>query len=282
LDEYRRANQGLWDEWTRINAASHLYDLQNFKTGRSSLHALEVAEVGDVQAKTLLHLQCHFGMDTLSWARRGAQVTGIDFSTEAMGLARSLAQELNLPARFIQSDLYDLPQHLNETFDLVFTSYGVLTWLNDIPRWAQIAASFVKPGGIFYIAEFHPTAYMFSDEKDDWVLETCYFNDGVTAWPVAGSYADPSAVVQTKTYYEWNYPLGTVVSSLIDAGLVVEFLHEFDYSTYPQFKFLVPGDDGLYRPPAGMPRLPLIFSLRARKPIRMPSYDIGSTQDHKR
>lgn len=244
-----------------------MYDLQTFKAGHSSLHALEIAEVGAVQAKTLLHLQCHFGMDTLSWARRGAQVTGIDFSSEAIDLARSLAQELDLPARFIQSDLYDLPQHLNEIFDVVFTSYGVLTWLSDIPRWAQIVAGFVKPGGTFYIAEFHPTAYMFSDEAETWVLETGYFNDGVTAWPVAGSYADRSAVTQTSTCYEWNYPLGTVVSSLVDAGLAIEFLHEFDYSIYPQFKFLVQGKDGLYRPPAGMPRLPMLFSLRARKPF---------------
>ena len=265
MDEYRRANQNLWDEWTRIHASSQLYDLPGFKAGRNSLHTLEMAEVGDVQGKSLLHLQCHFGMDTLSWARRGARVTGIDFSLEAIDLGRSLAEELDLPARFIQSDLYDLPQNLNETFDVVFTSYGVLTWLNDIPRWAQIAASFVKPGGMFYIAEMHPTSMMYADESDKWVLEIGYFNDGVTAWPVEGSYADRSAAVQTPTCYEWNYPLGTVVSSLIDAGLTVEFLHEFDFSHYPQFKFLVKEEDGRYRPPAGMPRLPLLFSLRARK-----------------
>lgn len=266
MDEYRKANQNLWDEWTQIHAQSAMYDLPGFKAGRSSLHPLDISEVGDVQGKSLLHLQCHFGKDTLSWARRGAQVTGMDFSSQAIDLARSLSEELAIPARFIQSDLYELPQHLQETFDIVYTSYGVLTWLNDIPRWAQIAASFVKPGGTFYIAEFHPTAYMYSDTADGWVMETGYFNEGMSAWPVEGSYADRDAKVETTTCYEWNYPLGTVVTSLIEAGLGIEFLHEFDYSVYPQFKFLVKGADGLYRPPAGMPRLPLIFSIRAHKP----------------
>lgn len=267
MDEYRQANQALWDEWTQIHASSVLYDLPGFKAGHSSLHALEIAEVGEVQGKSLLHLQCHFGQDTLSWARRGARVTGIDFSAQAIDLARSLSGELKIPARFIQTDLYELPRHLHETFNIVYTSYGVLAWLKDIPRWAQIAASFVRPGGRFYIAEFHPAAYVYSDASDGWELETGYFNDGVTAWPVAGSYADRGAKVQTPTCYEWNYPLGMVVTSLIEAGLVIEFLHEFDYSIYPQFKFLVKGADGLYRPPEGMPRLPLIFSLRAHKPV---------------
>jgi 2-polyprenyl-3-methyl-5-hydroxy-6-metoxy-1,4-benzoquinol methylase len=134
MDEYRRANQSLWNEYTRINAASRMYDLEGFKAGRNSLKALELGEVGPVAGKRLLHLQCHFGMDTLSWARQGAQVTGIDFSPEAIQLARSLAGELGLPATFINCDLYDLPNHLHETYDVVFTSYGVLTWLSNLPR----------------------------------------------------------------------------------------------------------------------------------------------------
>ncbi len=166
MDEYRRANQDLWDEYTRINAASSMYDLAGFKAGRNALHPLEIQELGDVRGKSLLHLQCHFGMDTLTWARLGAQVTGVDFAPDAVRLARSLAGELGLAARFIQSDLYDLPNHLDETFDIVFTSYGALTWLSDIPGWAQVAARYVRPGGTFYIAEFHPAACMFSDESD--------------------------------------------------------------------------------------------------------------------
>jgi ubiquinone/menaquinone biosynthesis C-methylase UbiE len=265
MDEYRRSNQGMWDEFTRINAASRFYDVEGFKAGRNSLKALERDEVGEVEGKSLLHLQCHFGMDTLSWARLGARVTGIDFSPEAIRLARALSSELELPARFINCDLYDLPNHLDESFDVVFTSYGVLGWLSDIPGWAQIAARYVKPGGIFYIAECHPGTFIFSDQTDGWVVEYDYFDANVLSFPVEGSYADRSAVVQTRTSYEWNYPLGRVVSSLIAAGLQVEFLHEFDHSVYQQFKFMVQGEDGLWRAPAGMARVPLLFSIRARK-----------------
>ena len=265
MDEYRRANQDLWNEYTRINAASSMYDLAGFKAGRNRLHPLEIQELGDVQGKRLLHLQCHFGLDTLTWARLGAQVTGVDFSPDAVRLASSLADELKIPARFIQSDLYDLPNHLDETFDIVFTSYGVLTWLSDIPGWAQVAARYVRPGGTFYIAEFHPAACMFSDESERLEVNEDYFNNGVLTFPVEGSYADRMAPTQSKTSYEWNYPLGTVVSSLISAGLRLEFLHEFDYTVYQGYKFLEQGEDGLWRVPAGMPRIPLLFSIRARK-----------------
>jgi ubiquinone/menaquinone biosynthesis C-methylase UbiE len=267
MNEFHRANQSMWDGWTRIHAASRSYDLPSFKAGRSSLHALELSEVGEVSGKSLLHLQCHFGMDTLSWARLGARVTGVDFSGEAIRLARSLSEQLSIPARFIQSNLYDLPQVLDETFDVVYTSYGVLTWLGDISRWAQIAARYVRPGGLFYIAEFHPTASIFSLEVDAWQVETDYFNTGVLAWPVQGSYAENTGNVEVEkaTSYEWAYPLGSVVTGLIEAGLRVEFLHEFDYSIYPQFPFLVQGEDGLWRPRPGLHRLPLLFSLRARK-----------------
>lgn len=266
MDEYRRANREVWDEWAQLHAAG-AYDVAGFKAGRSSLKALELAEVGEVQGQRLLHLQCHFGMDTLSWARRGAQVTGVDFSPEAIRLARELAAQEAPPvqARFIESDLYALPEQLDETFDVVFTSYGVLTWLDDIPRWAQIAARYVRPGGTFYIAEFHPAAYIFSDQAENWQVELDYFHSGVLAFPVEGSYADRSAQVHAKTSYEWNYPLGTVVSSLIAAGLTVEFLHEFEHSVYRQFPFLQRGADGLWRIPPHLPRVPLMFSLRAHK-----------------
>lgn len=265
MDEYRRANQSLWDEYTRINSASRMYDLEGFKAGRNVLNALEIGELGEVRGKRLIHLQCHFGMDTLSWARLGAQVTGIDFSPEAIHLARALSSELDLPAHFINCDLYDLPDRLSEQFDIVFTSYGALTWLSDIPRWAQIAARFVRPGGVFYMAEFHPAATVFSDHSDGWAVEYDYFDTRMLSFPVEGSYADRGAATQARTSYEWNYSLGTVVSSLIAAGLRLEFLHEFEHSVYPQFKFLIQGEDGLWRVPPGMPRVPLLFSLRAQK-----------------
>ncbi len=263
MDEYLFANQNLWDEWAHINAGSKMYNVESFKAGRCTLKKLELEEVGDVQGKRLLHLQCHFGMDSLSWARLGAQVTGIDFSPEAVRLAQSLSQELGIPARFLCCNLYDLPGLLDEQFDVVFTSYGALTWLPDRRRWAQIAAHCVRPGGIFYIAEFHPFAMTLADEEP--VLRYPYFNEGVVEWPVQGSYADPTAETRSRVSYEWNYPLGEVVSSLIEAGLRIQFVREWPFACYQMYPYLVKGEDGLYRLPPGVPGLPLQFSLRAIK-----------------
>ena len=160
--------------------------------------------MGDVAGKTLLHLQCHFGMDTLSWARLGAQVTGVDFSDEAIRLAQSLSQELNLPARFICSDLYELDSVLQEQFDVVYTSYGVLAWLPDIPSWARIAAARVKPGGFFYIAEFHPFAQVMDDGAEEYRVFYPYFAKDVMTFEVKGSYAEREAQVESKNEYGWN------------------------------------------------------------------------------
>ena len=265
MDNYLLSNQALWDEWTAINANSKMYDLPGFKAGRKTLNALELDEVGDVQGKSLLHLQCHFGFDSLSWARLGARVTGVDFSPQAVRLARSLSAELNLPARFLCSDLYALPEQLDEQFDVVFTSYGVLTWLPNRVRWAQIVARYLKPGGIFYIAEFHPFAMVLNDGAAQPEMFYSYFDEGPTVCEVHGSYADPTAETQTRVSYEWSYPLGEVVTNLIAAGLRIQFLHEWPYSCYQMFSYLVQGPDGLWRLPDGMKSLPLQFSIRAEK-----------------
>ena len=264
MDEFRRANRDLWDEWVKINAGSEMYALEQFKAGESSLHALELSELGEVGGKSLLHLQCHFGMDTLSWARLGAQVTGADFSPEGVALARALSQELNIPARFVCSDLYDLPENLEGQFDNVYTSYGVLTWLPDLRRWAQVAAHFLKPGGVFYMAEFHPFALVFADDVPELRIGYPYFSSEVIAFEVAGSYADRTAETRQKVSYEWAYPLGEVVTSLIEAGLQLEFLHEFPYTVYNMFPFLEKAEDGNWYLPGKAQTIPLMFSIRAR------------------
>lgn len=266
MDEYLNSNRRLWDEWTHINSRSNLYQLEDFKAGANKLNPLEREEVGEVAGKSLLHLQCHFGMDTLSWARLGAQVTGVDFSPEAVKLARQLSAELNIPARFIESDIYQLPEVLDEQFDIVYTSYGVLTWLPDIKRWAEIAASYVRAGGIFYIAEFHPFAWIFDYEAKDLQVRFPYFQEEVGGYEVSGSYADTSAVTETKTSYEWAHPLGEIVTALIQAGLQLEFLHEFPYTVYEQFSFVEKADAHYWQLPGGAQTIPLMFSIRAKKP----------------
>jgi SAM-dependent methyltransferase len=268
MDEYRRANQALWDEYTGINAASPLYELEKFKAGAIKLHPLERSELeGEVAGKDLLHLQCHFGMDTLSWARLGARVTGVDFSEKAIALARSLSEELSIPARFVCCDLYDLPRHLEGAFDIVFTSYGVLAWLPDLRGWAELVARYLRPGGTFYIAEIHPTAMLFSEKVTgpEWRVGDDYFKEGVAAYQDDGNYADPTAKVENNTSYEWMYQLGTVVSELARAGLRLEYLHEHPFTVYRQFPFLERREDTHWYLPEGMLRVPLLFSLRAVK-----------------
>ncbi len=274
MESYLRSNLDLWNEWAVIHANlksdDYSYNIEAFKRGRSTLYQLDIDEVGDVAGKTLLHLQCHIGLDTLSWARRGARVTGADFSDKAIAVAQGLSDELGLDGRFVRSDLYALPDVLPGQFDVVYTSYGVLSWLPDIARWGQVAAHFVKPGGVFYIAEIHPVPLMFDERAAASLADlrpafNYFHTPEPSLWPVQGSYADPSAPVRQKVEYNWAYTLGGVATALIQAGLTVEFIHEFPECCYRHFPWMVRGEDGWWRQPDGRDLLPMTFTLRARK-----------------
>lgn len=268
MDEYIESNRKLWNAWTDIHEKSEMYDLATFKAGRSTLRDLQLQEVGDVRGKTLLHLQCHFGEDTLSWARLGATVTGADFSERAIELARSLSEELGIPASFVLSDLYSLPDVLHDTFDVVYTSYGVLGWLPDIPRWARVVSHFLKPGGTFYVAEIHPFLWVFDEDNKGTELKVRYpYFQGAEPlkFDVKGSYADPSADY-TGVEYGWNHTVGDYINSLIDAGLRLEFFHEFPFICWQALPFMQRGEDRWWRLPEGMNNIPLLFSLKATKP----------------
>ena len=266
VDDYLAANKALWEEWTAIHETSRFYDLDGFRAGGSRLRAYEVDEVGDVAGKSLLHLQCHFGIDTLSWARLGARVTGADFSDRAVELARSLAAELHLAASFVRSDLYALPSVLEGQFDVVYTSRGVLGWLPDLERWARVVAHFLRPGGVFYVTEIHPVAQAFADEPELRLGYPYFPRPEPLAFPVKGSYADPDAEVRQPLEYGWVHSLGEIVSAVAGAGMRVEFLHEFPFVEWP-VPFLVRLDDGTWRlPPDAGGELPLFFSLRATSP----------------
>lgn len=268
-DHYIDTNRKHWDEITPIHVASPFYDVEEFKRNPDRLKPVERAELGDVRDKSLLHLQCHFGIDTISWARQGATVTGVDFSEPAIAQARELAAELGVDARFVVSDIYDLPRNLEGQFDIVFTSYGVLTWLPDKPRWAEVAAHFVKPGGTFYLVEFHPFAWVFDDapDVDDLHVKYPYFADGgPVAWEGDGTYADRDAKVQHRTTYDFPTPISVAVTSLIDAGLRIEFLHEFPFSTYQFLPFTERRPDGTVRLTKHDGCVPLLYSIKATKP----------------
>ncbi len=268
MDEYLRANQRYWDSLVPFHAASAFYDVEGFKAGRITLLPLEREEVGGVEGKTLLHLQCHFGLDTLSWARLGAQVTGVDFSAPAIALAREIQEEVGLEATFLCDDIHRLPQVLQGQFDVVFTSYGVLFWLPDVPRWAEVVAHFVKPGGFFYLVEDHPVALMFENEADTEELEIAhsYFpSRAPLRFEYPGSYAAPQAESSTPSY-EWHHSLGEVVTSLIQAGLRLEFLHEFPFAAWQRFPSMERDEAGWWRLKGAEQDFPLTFSVRARKP----------------
>ncbi len=268
MNEYKRVNKSLWDGWTEINYRAPSYRTEEFKAGLSKLHPIELAEVGDVRGKTLLHLQCHFGLDTLSWARAGATVTGVDFSPKGIERAEALSRELDIPARFFCCDIYDLPDHLAEQFDVVFTSYGVLCWLPDIPRWGQIVARYLKPGGRFHIVEFHPMTNPFDPNNREGTMELAlpYFHRvQPLRWVEKGSYADPDADFVHESY-EWPYSIADVINSLIAAGLRIEYFNEFPDSISECFPGRMREDaDGMWRLIEHPDSLPLMFSIKAVK-----------------
>ena len=229
MDERLRINRNNWNECAPLHAASDFYDVAGFKAGRTTLTDIERQEVGDVSGKTLLHLQGHFGLDTMSWSRLGAKATGVDFSDAAIGLARALNEKLRLGVRFICSNIYDLPDALDEQFDIVFTSYGVLNWLPDITRWAGVVSNHLKPAGVFYIVEFHPFADVFEpSESGDMTPTYGYFHHELFFEGGEPGYASKE-IIETPTY-EWPHSLGDIVCALIDAGLRIEFLHEFPFT----------------------------------------------------
>jgi SAM-dependent methyltransferase len=225
-----------------------------------------------VSGKRLAHLQCHFGLDSLSWARAGASVVGLDFSEPAVAAATELAAETGLDARFVQADVYDAVAALGgERFDIVYTGLGALNWLPDLPRWAGIVAELLRPGGLLYLAEFHPLTWVFGDDELEVELDYFHdpegerFDDGVQ-----GSYADLDLPTRNNATVEWAHTLSDVVTAVLGAGLRLELLSEHDYTLFPRFPHLVEDRELLsagvvYRQPEGRPRLPLMYSLRARR-----------------
>ncbi len=267
MNEYFKTNRKLWDDLTKIHFESEFYDVEGFKKGKCMLLDVEIEEIGSVADKSLLHLQCHFGQDTLCWARLGAKVTGMDFSEKAIDQAILLAKELDIPARFICCDVYELARVLDEKYDIVFTSAGVLEWLPDLRRWADVISHFLKPNGIFYIHEFHPVAYMLddADEVKTPTMRYPYFNsDEPLQVIMEGSYANPDADIHS-TSYDWTHSMGEIINSLIEVGLRIEYVHEFNYSVCKLHPFLTQGDDRMWRFPGVAGGLPLMFSIRAIK-----------------
>lgn len=259
-----RQNRRAWDLRTRAHLESAFYDVASFKRGRNTLRPLELEELGDVRGRSLLHLQCHFGLDTLSWARLGARATGADFSEDSIAAATSLAAELGIDARFVCADLYDLPEVLHDRFDIVVTTYGVLSWLPDLDRWARVVAHFLKPGGTFCIVEIHPVIGLFDDVDGRLELTGSLFDSGPFERETVQTYADGTALPPHREH-NWFWPVSRVVTALCAAGLRIERLRELPVDVRQRLPSMVRGDDGFWRLPGD--RLPILFTCVATRPV---------------
>ena len=259
------ANHAVWEAWTPHHFTSAGYDIPSFKAGRETLDPITLAGVGDVAGKTLLHLQCHFGLDTLSWARRGAKVTGVDFSATAIAKAREIAAELALPAEFLCSNVYDAPGQLARQFDIVFTSVGAINWLPDMEAWAQVVAQSLKPGGRFYILEGHPTAFLFDQLPPARMrLMYPYFAREPLIEKETGSYAAPDSGTEV-TCHSFAHPLADILGSLLRAGLRITAYDEYPWLRWQGFPWMTRRDAYFWELPAEFGEIPMMFALTATR-----------------
>lgn len=261
-ENYIDINKALWNDKVVHHIDSDFYNMEAFLAGKTSLNPVELELLGDVSGKRILHLQCHFGQDTLSLARMGAEATGVDFSDTAINYARQLATDHNLNATFICCDLYELPQHLNESFDIVYTSYGTIGWLPDRDKWAAIVHRFLKPGGKFIFVEFHPFIWMMDEAFQD--IKYRYFKDEPIVETTEGTYADRNAPITNKSV-SWNFSLSEMMTALLKQGMNIKHFEEFDYSPYPCFEGLEEFEPGKFRVKHLGNKIPMLFSLMAVK-----------------
>ena len=259
-------NQALWDEIAPVHFRAYP-EVDILREGGIVLDQLEMDALAPVEGKTLLHLQCHIGTDTLSWARLGATVTGVDFSGQSIRYARMLQEELELEATFVEASVYDLPKALEGEFDFVYTSRGVLCWLRDLNAWAQVIALFLKPGGIFYILETHPILNALEEtQPGELGFVHPYFHRPEPAkWDDDDpDYADSSYVSQHPSY-EWDWTISDILTALLKAGLTIESFSEHDRLFWKRFPSMEPCAKRWYHHPNYTGKLPLLFALTARK-----------------
>ena len=269
LDAFRLVNQANWNERTHIHAASRAYDLASYIDDPhkiSRVVCFDIPDLGSVSGKTLLHLQCHIGTDTLSLARLGAIVTGVDFSPDAIATARQLSVDCGVAARFEVAELYDTPSVIHETFDIVYTGVGALTWLPDIAAWGRIVATMLKPGGVLFLRDFHPMLWTIDDERDDnaLVVKYPYFETPAVRFENATTYTDGDDLAHAVTY-QWNHSLGEIVMALLDHGLQLSLLKEHKIVESQYLPYMKQDTDGRWRLPCGEDRLPLMYTIRAVK-----------------
>ncbi|WP_294331957.1 class I SAM-dependent methyltransferase [uncultured Chryseobacterium sp.] len=262
MENYLDINRNSWNAKVEPHLKSDFYFVDEFLKGRTSLNSIELELLGNVQNKSILHLQCHFGQDSISLARLGAKVTGIDLSDKAIEAAGDLARKAQTDTEFICTDLYNLPNILDRKFDIVFTSYGTIGWLPDLRKWAEIISRFLKPEGKFVMAEFHPVVWMFDDDFKG--IKYNYFNEKPIIETYEGTYADQSADL-VQEYVMWNHSLADVLQNLIQNQMQIMHFKEFDWSPYPCFRHVNEFEKGKWRIPQLGNKIPLVYAVEAIK-----------------
>lgn len=261
-ENYLSINKESWNKRVEPHVKSDFYDMENFLKGKNSLNFIELNLLGEISRKSILHLQCHFGQDSISLSRMGAKVTGIDLSDKAIETAQNIAQQLGTDTRFICSDVYDLPNVLDEKFDIVFTSYGTIGWLPDLDKWADVISHFLKPNGKLIFVEFHPVIWMY--DNDFTKVAYNYFKDEPIEETQEGTYAEKDADIQIE-YVSWNHSLSEVFSALLNKGLQIKSFQEFDYSPYNCFNKTIEFEKGKFRIEPFGNKIPMVYALEAIK-----------------
>jgi len=259
---YLEINKESWNRKTDFHMKSEFYDVKGFLNGKSSLNDIELDLLGNLKGKRVLHLQCHFGQDTISLARMGTEVTGVDLSDVAIDNANELAKKAGVDATFICCDIYDLPQHLTGQFDIVFTSYGTIGWLPDLDKWAKVVSQFLKPNGQFVFVEFHPVVWMF--DYDFKKIDYRYFKSEAIVETEEGTYADKDADIQLETV-SWNHSLSEVITSLISNGIEIQVFNEYDYSPYNCFNNTIEDEPKKYRIKHLDNKIPMVYAVVGKK-----------------
>ncbi|MGV3697396.1 class I SAM-dependent methyltransferase [Flavobacterium sp.] len=260
--DYLKVNQKTWNEKVDVHIGSDFYENELFLKGKSTLKDIELELLGDLSGKSVLHLQCHFGQDTISFARLGAKATGVDLSDKAIERAKEFNTQLGLDAEFVCCDIYDTPNHIDEKFDIVFTSYGTIGWLPDLDQWAKVVSHFLKPGGKFVMADFHPVVWMYDNDFKEVFYH--YFNVEPIFEEETGTYADKQAEIENKTI-SWNHPISEILNALIQSGLELDQFNEFDYSPYNCFNKTEEFEPGKFRLAPFGNKIPMVYSILATK-----------------
>lgn len=275
------ANQANWDRRTPIHLASAFYGADGSREPDSWFAGYEWGDLGDLDGADLLHLQCHLGVETIALARRGARVVGLDISGESVVQARSVARRHDADIEYVRANVYDAVDALGgRQFDVIYTGKGAVCYLPDLVLWADVLARLLRPGGRFYVVEFHPLLYSLGvvppdDNSEELLLRNDFLGGrGVEERDSTYTYTDGPPLADARVSYEWRHEVAAVVNALVGAGLGIERLRESDKLPWPRWPGMVQDADGWFRLADDLPRIPLLYALAARKSRQSSNRDL--------